>query len=141
MNKEKELTIIVKSENTNISIEEMASSLEQCCKEIGMSCQVIEERCQENNTVKIFGNAIEKYGIEAQSDVAIEEMAELIQAIVKFRRYGKSENATEYLDEVIEEKEDVKIMMDQLDLIYGDSREMRDWKVNRLSRRLEDQSE
>lgn len=102
---------------------------------------MIEERCQENNTVKIFGNAIEKYGIEAQSDVAIEEMAELIQAIVKFRRYGKSENAIEYLDGVIEEKEDVKIMMDQLDLIYGDSGEMRDWKVKRLSRRLEDQSE
>lgn len=63
---------------------------------------------------RIMRQAIETYGVQAQCDVAIEEMAELTKAIVKIRRvaddYGKTQAA---LDNLMEEIADVDIMIDQ----------------------------
>ena len=89
----------------------------------------------------IMRQAIETYGVQAQCDVAIEEMAELTKAIVKIRRvaddYGKTQAA---LDNLLEEIADVDIMIDQLKIMWGPKQveEYRHQKLERLERRLKD---
>lgn len=90
---------------------------------------------------RIMRQAIETYGVQAQCDVAIEEMAELTKAIVKIRRvaddYGKTQAA---LDNLMEEIADVDIMIDQLKIMWGPKQveEYRKKKLERLERRLND---
>lgn len=90
---------------------------------------------------RIMQQAIETYGVQAQCDVAIEEMAELTKAIMKIRRvaddYEKTQSA---LDNLLEEIADVDIMVDQLKIMWG-SREVEEYrrkKLERLERRLQD---
>ena len=61
---------------------------------------------------EIYQQAIETYGKDAQLKMAIEEMAELTQAICKSFR-GKDN-----LDNIIEEIADVEIMLAQLKIIF-----------------------
>ncbi len=63
----------------------------------------------------ILKDAIEAWGPEAQEDSSIEEMAELVKALLKYRR--------ERLDssEVQEEIVDVQIVLDQLKILFFDS--------------------
>ena len=90
---------------------------------------------------RIMQQAIETYGVQAQCDVAIEEMAELTKAIMKLRRvaddYGKTQAA---LENLLEEIADVDIMIDQLKIMRGPKRveEYRRKKLERLERRLND---
>ncbi|MCD6481912.1 MAG: hypothetical protein J7L31_06560 [Thermoplasmata archaeon] len=69
------------------------------------------ERIEEH---EIFKKAISKWGINAQVHMAIEEMAELIQVLMKYPR--KENHST--LNEVIEEIVDVDIMLEQLKMIF-----------------------
>jgi NTP pyrophosphatase (non-canonical NTP hydrolase) len=55
----------------------------------------------------IYKEILDKFGIESQLNQATEELAELIVAINKYRRY-------QHLDQVIEEMIDVEIMLEQL---------------------------
>ena len=85
----------------------------------------------------ILEGAIDKYGAAAQIDVAIEEMAELTKALMKWRRAG--ENGTlivKHEAAVLEEMADVQIMLNQLALIYGDANEWEIRKLERLEARL-----
>lgn len=90
---------------------------------------------------RIMRQAIETYGVQAQCDVAIEEMAELTKAIMKIRRvandYEKTQSA---LDNLLEEIADVDIMIDQLKIMWGprEVEEYRRKKLERLERRLKD---
>ena len=90
---------------------------------------------------RIMRQAIETYGVQAQCDVAIEEMAELTKAIVKIRRvaddYGKTQAA---LDNLMEEIADVDIMIEQMKIMWGPKQveEYRRRKLERLNRRLND---
>lgn len=90
---------------------------------------------------RIMQQAIETYGVQAQCDVAIEEMAELTKAIMKIRRvandYEKTQSA---LDNLLEEIADVDIMIDQLKIMWGPREvgEYRRQKLERLERRLKD---
>ena len=90
---------------------------------------------------RIMQQAIETYGVQAQCDVAIEEMAELTKAIVKIRRvaddYGKTQVA---LDNLLEEIADVDIMIAQMKIMWGPKQveEYRRKKLERLDRRLND---
>jgi NTP pyrophosphatase (non-canonical NTP hydrolase) len=59
---------------------------------------------------EICKEAVAKWGVEAQLDQAVEEAAELIQAINKFKRYGSPWP-------LIEEMVDVEIMIGQLKTI------------------------
>lgn len=64
-----------------------------------------------------IGKIFDTYGFSAQSDVAVEEMAELTKAIMKFRRsfYMGDEIVSESLIEnIAEEIADVQIMLWQL---------------------------
>lgn len=89
----------------------------------------------------IMRQAIETYGVQAQCDVAIEEMAELTKAIVKIRRvaddYGKTQAA---LENLLEEIADVDIMIEQMKIMRGPKQVegYREKKLERLAKRLED---
>lgn len=83
----------------------------------------------------IFLKAIAKYGKEAQTDMMIEEMSELTKALLKYRRYPSDET----IENIREEMADVKIMFDQMEMIYGDYTEYAKYtraKITRLASRL-----
>lgn len=71
----------------------------------------------------IHKKALEHFGIENQENKAIEEMAELIQAI------SKQTN-------IAEEIADVQIMLDQLKIIYPHWVDFEKIKLKRLSERI-----
>lgn len=85
-----------------------------------------------NKIDAVIYKAINKYGEENQKLIAMEELAELQQALSKDRR-GLKHN-------VEEEIADVKIMIWQLELMY-DNKKIDEWiekKINRLNRRLKE---
>lgn len=67
---------------------------------------------------EILLKAIERYGIENQMMQCIEEMAELTQAINKYRRAKWSYSATDAYNHVIEEIADVQIMIEQMRIMF-----------------------
>ena len=85
---------------------------------------------------QILQSAIDTYGPEHQVDMAIEEMAELIKALLKMRRPDKAS-----LTDVLEEIADVQIMLDQLRLIYGQTHDAETAKLVRLQERVRDAQE
>lgn len=60
---------------------------------------------------ELYALAITEHGTDLQQLVAIEEMAELTQAIIKFKRKEKHN--------IAEEVADVEIMLEQLKLMHG----------------------
>lgn len=88
----------------------------------------------------ILERALEKYGANAQRRQMIEEMAELTQALCKLTRLAESPNWGEAHERakahVLEEIADVQIMLNQMQLIYGDCTEWEIKKLERLAERL-----
>lgn len=79
---------------------------------------------------------IDSYGKDPQIDVAIEEMSELIKALVKDRR-NKCEHAdvkANFRSAISEEMADVIIMLKQLEMIYGNKDEVQQYIDNKISR-------
>lgn len=90
---------------------------------------------------RIMRQAIETYGVQAQCDVAIEEMAELTKAVMKLRRVADDYEKTQAaLENLLEEIADVDIMIDQLKIMWGPKpvEKYRRKKLERLDRRLND---
>lgn len=79
----------------------------------------------------LYRKAISTWGCVAQVDMAIEEMAELMQAISKSKRDTKTKN---WLFNVYEEIADVEIMLDQLKIVYGDCNMVAMFKIQKLER-------
>ena len=92
---------------------------------------------------KLLLRAIEIYGEEAQIDMMIEEMSELTQALLKYRRYlnGHAQESFDmgwfYVENVIGEMADVFIMLQQMIFIYGDITKVYDEKIKRLKARID----
>lgn len=63
-------------------------------------------------TTEIYKSMIEKFGKEAQTIVAIEELSELQKVLCKHLR-GQTN-----FENIVEEIADVKIMLEQLELIF-----------------------
>ena len=82
----------------------------------------------------IMQNAVRKYGVDAQDDIAIEEMSELTKAIIKNRRYETF--AT--LENLYEELADVYIMLEQIMMSLDKDRVQSyvNSKLERLNERL-----
>ena len=78
----------------------------------------------DNVREQILKAAIEKYGRGAQRDKAIEELSELIRALA---RCDDPEN-------VAEEMADVRIMLDQLELIFGNGQKVARYELLKLRR-------
>lgn len=79
----------------------------------------------------IYDQAISQYGISAQVDMLIEEMAELMMALLHDRR-GRETN-------IPEEIADVQIMLEQIIQFFkieNAVKEQKDRKIMRLSERL-----
>ena len=78
-----------------------------------------------------------KYGLLAQSDMCIEEMAELTQAILKWRRHWGD---VAVFNNLIEEIVDVEIMITQMKMMYGEPNQYEtvyQQKIDKLKERLE----
>lgn len=84
------------------------------------------------------------YGYEAQSNQLVEECAELIQAVNKYRRARAADKDREQvaLDNLVEEIADVEIMLEQVkDLLQipeEDIQAIKLYKVNRTRERIAD---
>lgn len=78
----------------------------------------------DNVREKILRAAIRKYGPGAQRDKAIEELSELIRALA---RADDPEN-------VAEEMADVRIMLDQLEIIFCNGPKVARWEIKKLHR-------
>ena len=86
----------------------------------------------DEKVAEVCSKAVDIYGTEAQIWMAIEEMAELSNAIAKHRRDRVDRQ------DVCEEIADVSIMMIQLAYIFGaeDVNDYLEQKIDRLERRL-----
>ena len=86
----------------------------------------------------ILEKNIKENGVVLETVIAMEECAELIQAISKVKRYGF---AGEYKDNLIEEIADVSIVIREIMMIFGisvgDINEVFDSKIQRIKSRLE----
>jgi NTP pyrophosphatase (non-canonical NTP hydrolase) len=82
----------------------------------------------------IMLQALSRYGVDAQDDIAIEEMSELTKAIIKSRRYKTF--AT--LENLYEELADVYIMLEQIMMSLDKDRVQNyaNSKLQRLNERL-----
>lgn len=78
----------------------------------------------------------EHYGYEPQSNMLVEEMAELTQAISKYRRNNSKNN----FDNIIEEIADVEVMLHQIKHLLGINpkyvEQIKIEKVNRTKERI-----
>ena len=93
----------------------------------------IQESGQQTPENDIFKSAVHWWGKEAQTDMMIEEMAELTKEILNERR-GRDHN-------IAEEMADVKIMLAQMEIIFQNAGEVEQKfreKVARLDRRLQE---
>lgn len=96
--------------------------------------QETEAQIKQRQQIATLKTAINTYGIPREEDVAIEEMSELIKAIIKNRRSPDKSHK----DDIREEIADVFIMITQLRMIYeGNIDEIIDQKIKRLQERLE----
>ena len=68
-------------------------------------------------TEEIYKRMIEKFGKEAQTIVAIEELSELQKELCKYLRDLKN-GLHRDISSIVEEIADVKIMLEQLELIF-----------------------
>ena len=83
--------------------------------------------------------AISKWGEAAQINKAIEELLELAIALTRYQNLNLrdedyQEKAYKILDKIHEEREDVEIMLRQLDVIFGRSDEWRRKKLEHLQK-------
>ena len=94
-----------------------------------------EAMTPEQREMALYEAAVEKFGEIAQIDQATEEMAELIVALNKYKRYVnfRQGNKEEILAHIAEERADVEIMLNQLHVIFGDNTEKELEKLEHLS--------
>lgn len=81
-----------------------------------------------------YKKIIEHYGADKQITVAVEELSELIKALCKYKRIGDTA-ATLYA--ITEEIADVKIMCDQLVVMFDIDEEVEAMKKYKIKRTLE----
>lgn len=98
-----------------------------------------EMEMTQEREAKILEGAIKTWGEEAQSVVAIEEMSELTKALSKYLRYYVAEQGDhgQIVADIREEMADVGIMLNQMELIFGDPTEEEILKLLRLEQRIE----
>lgn len=99
---------------------------------------------RERKAVSDMENSLKKiaeyYGYAVQSSQLVEECAELIQAINKYRRAENPEEYREYFKNIIEEIADVEIMIEQvkylLQILDDEVEAVKLFKVNRTLERM-----
>ena len=66
---------------------------------------------------KLLEQMIQKYGESKQLNVLKEECAELIKAVSKYEREENEENIKMRIKSIAEEEADVRIMLEQIDIM------------------------
>ena len=103
--------------------------------------KIIWER-DETDGSDVLTDAIRTLGVDSQIDKAIEEMSELIKALLKLRRAEKSNescNSDKLIANIAEEIADVRITTDQLMMIFKCGADVATYeheKIARLAKRL-----
>lgn len=62
---------------------------------------------------------VNHYGFSNQLQMLVEEMAELTQAICKYKRYNDATNRIAVIENLIEEMADVEVVLTQVKMIVG----------------------
>lgn len=93
---------------------------------------MLTQNQKDMNEFQITEKAVETFGRESQIEMAIEECAELIDALCKLRRNRV------FADAVVTEIADVQIMCEQLSYMFGEQTVAyeRKRKIERLQKRL-----
>jgi NTP pyrophosphatase (non-canonical NTP hydrolase) len=78
--------------------------------------------------MEIYQKLIDKFGVEHQELILIEEMSELTKAIIKKRR-GLEHN-------IEEELADTQILLDQLKIIYPQWKSWEQIKINHIEQNI-----
>lgn len=90
---------------------------------------------------RIYEALADRYGANTQIIVAVEELAELQQALCKWLRsiYCADQGPRHELKEHIrEEIADASIMLNQMELMFGDTADIQEQKLQRLYGRVAD---
>ncbi len=93
-----------------------------------------------NNYSTHIKKIISTYDQSSRADLAIEEMAELQKALLKYRRADRPELQALRMKDITEEIADVQIMLDQLIEVYNcrdDVEKMIEYKIERQLKRIE----
>jgi hypothetical protein len=93
-----------------------------------------------NNYSTHIKKIISTYDQSSRADLAIEEMAELQKALLKYRRADRPELQALRMKDIAEEIADVQIMLDQLIEVYNcrdDVERMIGYKIERQLKRIE----
>lgn len=88
-----------------------------------------------NNKTLIL--AVEKWGKDSQVDMSVEEMSELIKALLKERRNDGGADKSARLGHIAEEMADVFIMLNQLIIIFNNKNKVQEcieYKIRRLEK-------
>ena len=104
--------------------------------------KVMEDAMEETawkEEAALYEDAVKHFGETAQIMQAIEEMAELIQALNKYLRYNQFGQGSliDVLQKIQEERADVEIMLNQLHVIFGDNSETECKKLEHLRKLLQ----
>lgn len=92
----------------------------------------------------VLAQTITTYGVAAQTDMMLYEMAELAKALLKLRGLDDVDRAgamgSAAVANIREEIADVQIMLDQMRMVYGDTTDFEEAKIQRMSDRLTERS-
>lgn len=94
-----------------------------------------DELTPEQKETALYEAAVEKFGEDAQMLIAVEELGELSKALLKWLRYKNFDQGRrdELLKAIAEERADVGIMLNQLEVIFGENSEAEAKKLDHLA--------
>ena len=87
----------------------------------------------------VFKMCLDTYGSNPQMDIAVEEMSELMKALLKYRRASAkapTEELVRLRDAIIDELADVKIMVRQMELLFECDSEVAERMSQKVERQL-----
>lgn len=107
----------------------------ECCRQTRMFVVSLakyeDEAEQREQGCAILLDVIKTFGSEYQIDRAIEELAELTQALLKYRRAGEADLG-DALKNVHEEIVDAQIVLEQLKMLFAYDKQIEQTKLARL---------
>lgn len=94
-----------------------------------------DELTPEQKETALYEAAVEKFGEDAQMLIAVEELGELSKALLKWLRYKNFDQGRreELLRAIAEERADVSIMLNQLEVMFGENSEAEAEKLDHLA--------
>lgn len=94
-----------------------------------------DELTPEQKETALYEAAVEKFGEDAQMLIAVEELGELSKALLKWLRYKNFDQGRrdELLKAIAEERADVSVMLNQLEVIFGENSEAEAKKLDHLA--------